>query len=209
MSLSDAISSLKITLGHWQAPSAWDRVKQDEPRDPVEGEFLPATGSNATLTTLTITTQTIGSTTLPTTLSTDTTSSVTYITEAIERVRYQMDGWAGNNFDQGTGTSVDGNQPSGPTTGPTRAQGMRTQFDIAYGRSRTRVVPPQQEYPYARNGKERKILASIRKRLPELIQKFTSIFGAPDGSYEWNARFFEFVNRARERNAAVSHRRAR
>lgn len=49
--------------------------------------------------------------------------------------------------------------------------------------------------PYARNGRERRILASIGKRLSEVIRKAERVIGPREHTREWNHRFFAYVSR--------------
>lgn len=49
--------------------------------------------------------------------------------------------------------------------------------------------------PYARNSRERRILASIGQRLNERVRRSEKFIGPLEHTREWNHKFFTFISR--------------
>ena len=187
MALSDAISKLGIVLGHWKKPSAWDRVKQDEPLDPVEGSFEP-----------TVPTASTGPILITITGSQQTSFSSDYITRLVTQ----------------SGTEVWSN--FGPGTQGTNFNRQPGEVSTAYDYGNLPTVAPL-NCPYATNRQERKILEALGDKLPAAIERAVKIIGKPEGGpAEWNRKFFEFVSRGpqwrdrpRERSGHARRHRAK
>lgn len=159
--------------GKWVKPSAWDRIKQDEPLDELKSEFVPDLAAIPT--------------TVVITMSSTCTATSNFIHAQIGFTNTEPRLLGA--FERA------------------QNQGMTTAFGLNYGfRS---LENEYREFPYARNTRERRILESLGKKLPETIRKAARALGAPDGSAEWNHRFFKFVSRAPARSGGTSHRRGR
>lgn len=185
------MSSIEILIGQWKAPTAWERIKQDEPSDPIEGSIEGAGHSSSTYT---ITTVTGTNYSHPPTLTGSTPNVI--IIDSLTRGIHDHT-WSGQGMDQGTGSGLANNR--NPMERHTSA--------FPYGNP---LPPLTQHYPHPRNARERKILKVIGDRLPEVIKRASAVIGLPyGGSEQWNHRFFEFVSRQPGRSAAVERRRAR
>lgn len=185
------MSNIEILIGQWKAPTAWDRVKQDEPLDPIEGSIEGAGFSSPTYS---ITTVSGTNYTHPTTLTGSTPGVI--IIDSLTRGIHDLT-WSGQGMDQGTQSGFANNR--NPMERQTSA--------FPYGNPLPQLT---QHYPHARNARERKILQVIGDRLPDVIKRASAVIGQPNGgSEQWNHRFFEFVSRQPRRSAAVQRRRAR
>jgi hypothetical protein len=182
---------IEILIGKWKAPTVWDRVKQDEPLDPVEGTIE---GVGFTSPTYTITTVTGTNYTTPTQLTGSTHGGVIIIDSLTRGIHDHT--WSGQGMDQGTGSGFANNRD--PLEHQTTA--------FPYGNPLPQLP---QGFPRPRNARERKILKVIGDKLPEMIKRASAVIGPPGSSEQWNHRFFEFVSRQPGRSVAVERRRAR
>lgn len=178
---SGTMKELQLSLARWQNPSAWDRISQDEPLDPVEGKWLPTVATATTQGTITIpvgTTFTTDTGTLGTLLIT-LGSAMSEMARTIDRDVFQMLEKMGGLGKISMGTSVgqeglpdtwiDGNRP---------------------------VPVLQGNVPYPRNRKEQRIWKSIGKHLPEVVKRVSAKLGSMRDtvtSDEWNAEFWKVV----------------
>jgi len=181
---SAALNSLQITLGRWQNPSAWDRVIQDEPLDPVPQQFVSDTACNVSSN---------GIITIP---------IGTAVTNANGDTFRVMAGYSETHANFGAlvtqhlveeermralaGMPIGGNPTDTPFTGN------------PYGN--TPASPAQRQgLPYPRNHHERRIYKSFERnilKLNRLIRRAEEKFGLPKPGHtdEWNDKFWKMVS---------------
>jgi hypothetical protein len=176
---SAALNSLQLTIGRWQNPSAWDRVVQDEPLDPLPGQWVGDTATNLTAT---------GAITIP--IGTTFVNGIgdTFRVTSLHQNHTQFSmGCVASNLVHRNGPSDTqfNSLPGEPTTGNPYGNGPP-------------ALPMHPSLPYPRNHHERRILKSIDRKLGRLIQRARQKFGPPEPGAieEWNDKFWKMVSHA-------------
>lgn len=160
---SGALHHLQLTLAKWQNPSAWDRIVQDEPLDPVEGKWVSNVACNASAD---------GTISITVGVSLSTAAGQVFTVTDVNRTEIAVARIVGTRIEQA------GQYPS--TAYP-------------YGNEPDPARPLPAFVPYPRNHKERRIYKSIERKLPELIRKAERKLGPRELSEEWNDRFWNLV----------------
>lgn len=99
-------------------------------------------------------------------------------------------------------------EPASSLRGRSPSQtGYSAQFSLPAGVANLQV----RGEPLARNRAQARILRSLGTRLPAEIERVSREIGEPEGTPEWDARFFERVSQAvsHARNATEQRRRAK
>ena len=205
MSLADAVIELKVTLGYWKRPTAWDRVIQDEPLNTPKSEFVSTVVTNTTA---------ANPITINTATSFNHTVTPILVDAGVEDhlkliIRHMRNGvveddhlYILNRSSNDTGITQGLHRSA---TAPWQPDG----FHHGLGLNIEPIYRFPAVFPYPRTSKERRVLKILGDRLPETIKKAAKVLGPNDGSAEWNHRFFEFVSRVRVRNEVVARRQAK
>jgi hypothetical protein len=199
---TSALVEVQLMLARWKNPSAWDRIGQDEPLDPVKGEWVPAV----------TTASTSGQVQLPTTTASTMSLGVVQTLNGVEDRQYLMT-LLSRGMDYEIIRALDEAADFSRRPISTQAPGQHWETETWNSQGnipvRHQVAAPG-SLPYARNREENRALKSIGHRLPELIRKAETLLGERGGiaAEKWNAGFWEMVTRSRERTETATRRRA-
>jgi len=184
---SEALTQVQIMLSRWQNPSAWDRINQDEPLDPVEGKWVDNIATNVT--------STGGTFTIPIgtgfTTSTGTILVQTGYSDIEHRILSQL-----AREDRDVFKAIEAACKFGDPRS-TRAPGQH--WEVSQTWNPYNQLPEHahvhHQLPYARNHKEKRILKSLARKLPQMIRKAEMILGERGemAQDKWNAGFWEMV----------------
>jgi hypothetical protein len=163
------------SLGRWQAPSAWDRILQDEPLDPIKGKWVQDHPVVATAGEVTITTANGFATNIE--AGTRLTLSYNYGNEE----HYVVTGTTDERLLVG--------QRSG------MSMGAMVPYMTCTACYNNEPLGDPEHQPYGRNHQERRILKALPKdRLRALIKKVEKAEGPRDRNpTRWNAAFWDLV----------------
>lgn len=177
-----ALHEIQLTLSRWQNPSAWDRINQDEPLDPVAGKYVDNIATNVTST---------GSITIP--LDTAfTTNGVILVQTGYSDIEHRILAQIQREGDRDVFKAIEMACTFGDPR-DTRGPGQRWEPDTGSGGQPVLRLPHQ--LPYARNHKEKRILKSLYRKLNALIHKAEMVLGERGeiAQDKWNAGFWELV----------------